>query len=115
MPVSARRRVRAIDWNARHDRRSKCIVVLARDVPALESLDDDIDPIRLVQDNVRQHLSLVILREEAVEVLERLSMVADDATVEVSGRELLSGLRRVVRVGRQHLRPPEAPLAARQS
>lgn len=89
---------------------------LARDhrmdglMPA-ESHDEDRDLISAVQAGARQHLSLVISDEEAVRAIDRLSKVGDDSTVEVSGRELLTGRPMASRIGRQHFRPPEAPMA----
>ena len=89
-------------WDARRDMsdaRSECH-------------DDDPRLVEAVQAGARRYLSIVISGQEAARVIERLLRIDDDATVEVSGRELLTGMWIVSRIGWHHIGPSDAPLAA---
>lgn len=67
----------------------------------------------VVRQCLRQNHGLVVSDEEAGDVVERLSLEADSgAVIEVSGRDIMTGLRRTVEIGWGDLSPPDALMLA---
>lgn len=80
-------------------------------------MSDFADGRSAMADAVRQYLrrnyGVVVSDEEAGDVVERLLLEADpEAVVEVSGRDIMTGLRRVVEIRRGDLEPPDALILA---
>ena len=67
----------------------------------------------VVRQYLRRDYGLVLSDEEAGDVVERLVLESDpEAVIEVSGRDIMTGLRRIVEIGRGDLGPPDALMVA---
>ena len=67
----------------------------------------------VVRQYLRRDYGLVLSDEEAGDVVERLWLEADpEAVIEVSGRDIMTGLRQIVEISREDLWPPDALMVA---
>ena len=69
----------------------------------------------VVRQYLRRDYGLVLSDEEAGDVVDRLLLETDpEAVIKVSGRDIMTGLRRIVEIGRGDLPPDAGMLAPRR-
>ena len=67
----------------------------------------------VVRQYLRRDYGVVLSDEEVGDVVERLLLETDpEAVIEVSGRDIMTGLRRIVEIGRGDFWPPDALMLA---